>query len=185
MPASKGSAPTSPSYGSKRTLLSRPSDCFYFVFFVFHIINFLCIDGQSFWPIAIVPKALQKVKQDYLQDSRDPFLIAFDSNDIQYQWFAVSVYSSLLIQNPVFVAGVWMLWKGESITLILRVPYPLKRISIADDKRIYPIMASYGLLGELTTHQKLRRTCSHTDLKRLRLRCNVWLQSCMDPKQVN
>lgn len=102
-----------PSASSKQRLLSRPLDCFYFAFFVFHLVNFVCIDGQSFWPTSVVPRALQQVKQDYLRDSGDPFLSAFDKGDAKYAWFAVSVYSSLVFQNPVFVAGVWALWKGE------------------------------------------------------------------------
>jgi hypothetical protein len=110
-PASKSLAQSSP--GSKRGLLSRPLDCFYFAFYVFHLVNFVCIDGQSFWPTSIVPRALQQVKQDYLRDSGDPFLIAFDKGEPKYVWFSVSVYSSLVFQNPVFVAGVWAMWNGE------------------------------------------------------------------------
>jgi hypothetical protein len=57
---------------------------------------------------------LSQVKRDYIRDSGDPFVQAFDRKDSHYLWFAVSVYSSVVFQNQVFIAGVIMLWKGES-----------------------------------------------------------------------
>ena len=94
-------------------LLQRRLDCFYFLYFAFHILNFICIDGQSFWPEQMIPQALRQVKLDYLRDSGDPFLTAFDKGDARYTWFAVSVYTALIVQNPIFVLAVIMLWKGE------------------------------------------------------------------------
>lgn len=98
---------------NRKKLLSRPLDCFYFTFFTFHIINFLCIDGQSFWPSSFIPQVLKQVKINYLQDSGDPFVSAFDQGDTRYIWFTISVYGSLVFQNPVFIAGLICLWKGE------------------------------------------------------------------------
>jgi hypothetical protein len=141
----------------RQPLYSRPLDCFYFIFFAFHIVNFLCIDGQSFWPSWLVPTVLREVKEDYIRDSGDPFVQAFDNRDSRYLWFGVSVYGSLIFQNPVFVAGVWMLWTGELRSFLFFVRQTMETAShthflfflgvTADDKRIYPIMAAYGILG--------------------------------------
>jgi hypothetical protein len=165
MPASIASACVPVSEAHRRPLSSRPIDCFYILYFTFHIVNFLCIDGQSFWPFWMVPSVLQGVKKDYLRDSGDPFIQAFDNGDSRYLWFNVSVYESLILQNPVFVAGVWLLWKGE-LRIVRRCtsqPSPARTIEegggglfltfdivspLADDKRIYPILSAYGILGE-------------------------------------
>lgn len=110
-----------------KPLLKRPLDLFYFSYFIFNIITFLLIDGQNFYPSDLVPKALKEIVQQYLKDSGDPFVLALRSHDRHYIWFATSMWSSLLLQNPVYILAAWSLWK--------------------DEKRIYPIMASYGMLG--------------------------------------
>lgn len=113
---------------STKPLLKRPLDLFYLTYFVFNVITFLFIDGQNFYPSNLVPEALKRVVQDYLKDSGDPFVLALRAHDRKYIWFATSMWSSLLFQNPVYLLSIWGLWK--------------------DEKRIYPIMASYGMLGE-------------------------------------
>ena len=120
MSAKKTGTGPLPETPGRRPLLSRPLDCFYLAFFAFHILNFVFIDGQSFYPAALIPASLRQVKLDYLRDSGDPFVKAFDRSDPAYVWFAVSVYGSLVFQNPVFVAGVWMLWKGEQLREVQR-----------------------------------------------------------------
>lgn len=112
---------------STKPLIKRPLDLFYFTYFIFNVITFLLIDGQNFYPSSLVPEALKRIVQDYLKDSGDPFVLALRSHDRQYIWFATSMWSSLVFQNPVYLLAIWGLWK--------------------DEKRIYPIMASYGMLG--------------------------------------
>ena len=99
----------------RKPLLQRPLDAFYFAYFVFHILTFICIDGQNFYPPQFVPRVLRQVLQDYLHDSGDPFVKGLQAHDGQYTWFALSMYSSLVFQNPVFVAGSWCLWRGMSL----------------------------------------------------------------------
>lgn len=99
---------------TNRVLLrQRPLDAFYLVYFAFHILTFICIDGQNFYPEALVPATLKRVMSDYLRDSGDPFVKGLQAGDPRYTWFATSMYSSLVFQNPVFVAGIVCLWRGE------------------------------------------------------------------------
>lgn len=118
-----------------RPLLKRPLDLFYFVFLVFNIFTFIFVDGQNFYPSNLIPHFMKQIVQDYLRDSGDPFVQALHKNDLRYIWFATSMQSELYFQVPIFVFGSWFIWK--------------------DDKRIYPVLISYGLLASFTTLQCL------------------------------
>lgn len=104
----------------RRALRERPWDLFYFVYFIFHILVFLFIDGQNFYPPRLVPRALGAIVDDYLTRSSDPFVLALRAGDRRYLWFTTSMWSSLVFQNPVFVAGAWCLWYGGYEWCVMR-----------------------------------------------------------------
>ncbi|WFD38019.1 uncharacterized protein MJAP1_000967 [Malassezia japonica] len=112
-------------------LRRRYVDLFYFVYFAFHLFASLCVDIQGLLPPAVVPEVLRNVLQDYLEQSADPLIP--NVWHPRYAWFRVSLLSEFVIQVPAFVIGMVALWN--------------------DDKRVYPLLAVYGLLGSFTTLQ--------------------------------
>ncbi|WFD06382.1 hypothetical protein MVES1_001727 [Malassezia vespertilionis] len=77
---------------------------------------------------------------NYLVKSADPLLP--NAWLPQYTWFRISLLSEFVFQLPVFAIGLYAMWNSTSI-----------RILTADEKRWYPLLATYGAIGCFTTMQ--------------------------------
>ncbi|KAL9931211.1 hypothetical protein V8E36_009938 [Tilletia maclaganii] len=116
-----------------RSLRSRPVDAVYVAFMISHLFASLLVDGQTFYPAALVPAALKQVKADYLRDSNDPILRNVLSP--AYVWFWTAMMVEIVVQVPSFALGAWALAR--------------------DDKRFYPLLIAYSACASVTTLQCL------------------------------
>jgi sigma intracellular receptor 2 len=71
-------------------LTSRPLDAFYFGFFILHAAIALLIDLQHLYPQHLLPDALKRVPQFYIDVSHDPLIMGAQGlfgDPWQYAWF--------------------------------------------------------------------------------------------------
>ncbi|KAK9338957.1 transmembrane protein 6/97 [Lipomyces starkeyi] len=108
------------------TLLKRPLDTFYFVYFVLHIFITLIIDSAGVIPPDSRPtfqKALLKIQ---IEENKDPLMANVPV------WLYTFIGVEVLFQLPVFIGGAWGLYK-------------------ADFKRTYIALLIYGVNASITT----------------------------------
>ncbi|PKI84323.1 hypothetical protein MVES_001626 [Malassezia vespertilionis] len=122
------------------TLYRRYVDLLYFLYFAMHLFASVCIDIQALVPAYYVPQLFRDILQgapfstthaDYLVKSADPLLP--NAWLPQYTWFRISLLSEFVFQLPVFAIGLYAMWNNE--------------------KRWYPLLATYGAIGCFTTMQ--------------------------------
>jgi hypothetical protein len=94
------------------SLLKRPLDLVYFIYFFTHIPVTLAIDFQVFYPPHLVPQALKDALVMYIRDYKDPFLGA----NPPLFWFMSFMYSELFFQFIFFFIACFGLWKGKRLT---------------------------------------------------------------------
>jgi hypothetical protein len=92
-----------------KSILSRPLDLAYFVYFVIHIFATVAIDSQYYCPPQLVPQVLKDTLQFYLDTYKDPFM----GSSIPLYWFSSFVFIELLIQLPFFFIACNGLLKGN------------------------------------------------------------------------
>ncbi|CAO3648840.1 unnamed protein product [Cunninghamella blakesleeana] len=90
------------------TLLNRPLDLLYFVYFATHIPVTLLIDFQAFYPPQIVPQVLKDVLAILINHFKDPLM---GSKEPLY-WFLSFLYCELFIQFIFFFLACYGLWKN-------------------------------------------------------------------------
>ncbi|SJX61977.1 uncharacterized protein SRS1_10592 [Sporisorium reilianum f. sp. reilianum] len=136
MSSTSPSKPASPSLHRPRTLAERPLDILYLAYFGIHLLASLAIDAQLTYPPysqTLFPEPLRNVLRDYLESSKDPFLLAAERASAEHVWFRVLLASETLFQIPCFAVAIWGL--------------------IHDEKRTYPLMVCYGTLAASSTLQ--------------------------------
>ncbi|KAK9358641.1 transmembrane protein 6/97 [Lipomyces starkeyi] len=99
------------------TLLKRPLDTFYFVYFVLHIFITLIIDSAGVIPPDSRPtfqKALLKIQ---IEENKDPLMANVPV------WLYTFIGVEVLFQLPVFIGGAWGLYKDYEKTYIALLIY--------------------------------------------------------------
>ncbi|ORZ23233.1 transmembrane protein 6/97 [Absidia repens] len=92
------------------SLLSRPLDLVYFIYFVTHIPVTFLIDFQVFYPASIVPQVLKDALAMFVNDFKDPLMGA----DPPHYWFLSFVYCELFFQFIFFFVACHGLWKDST-----------------------------------------------------------------------
>ncbi|KAI0046729.1 hypothetical protein FA95DRAFT_1493602 [Auriscalpium vulgare] len=120
---------------ARRTLTSRPTDLFYFVFFLIHIPATLLIDCQALYPPAYVPDVIRALPAWYVAMSGDPLvggamgLLPVPERELV--WFKTFLCLEAVFQLPTFFIGARGLWRGS--------------------RGIYPLLIIYGASTATTT----------------------------------
>ncbi|KAI8081326.1 transmembrane protein 6/97 [Halteromyces radiatus] len=91
------------------SLLKRPLDLVYFIYFFTHIPVTLLIDFQTFYPTELVPGFLKDTRNIFIQDYKDPFL----ASEPPHYWFLSFLYSELFFQFVFFFIACHGLWKDS------------------------------------------------------------------------
>lgn len=92
----------------KKSILSRPLDLIYFIYFATHIPVTLCIDFQVFYPTHLVPTALSDALKFYIDTYKDPFM----GSQTPVYWFLSFICCELIVQLPFFFIACVGLIKG-------------------------------------------------------------------------
>ncbi|KAH8833877.1 transmembrane protein 6/97 [Flagelloscypha sp. PMI_526] len=112
----------------RRSLLSRPLDLLYIIFFAFHLPASLLMDFQYIVPGSWVPEIMKPLPDHYVKQSNDPLvgglLGYFGDTGSSLVWFKTLCFVEMLVQVPIFILGAWGLWK--------------------DSKFIYPVLLAYA-----------------------------------------
>ncbi|KAI8094889.1 transmembrane protein 6/97 [Gilbertella persicaria] len=119
------------------TLLSRPLDLVYFIYFSSHILATCCIDSQAFLPSEWYPQVLKDLLSFYVHTYKDPFMGNPD------YWFKSFVVCELVFQLPFFVYACIGLLKN---TQHLRFPLAIYGAHVATT--VLPLLAEVLLNPE-------------------------------------
>ena len=104
------------STGRPKPITERPLDVLYLAYFVIHLIVSIAVDAQLTYPPysqRLFPEPLRKVLQDYLKQSKDPFLLAAEASSSGHVWFRVLLASETVFQIPCFIIFIRGLLNGE------------------------------------------------------------------------
>lgn len=93
---------------AKKSLISRPLDLIYFIYFASHIPVTLAIDLQVFFPPQWIPQVLKDALTFYIETYKDPFM----GSSTPAYWFLSFVACELFIQLPFFFMACMSLIKG-------------------------------------------------------------------------
>ncbi|KAI9359665.1 hypothetical protein DFJ73DRAFT_957453 [Zopfochytrium polystomum] len=88
----------------RRSLLSRPLDLFFVVFFLLHIPTTLLIGTQSLVPASAVPAPLRDAVKSWAATSGDPWLARIAAEQPLPAWWIATVAVELAFQLP------WFFW---------------------------------------------------------------------------
>ncbi|GAN04293.1 transmembrane protein 97 [Mucor ambiguus] len=103
---------------AKKSLLSRPLDLIYFLYFASHIPVTLAIDFQVFYPPQWVPQVLKDALKFYTETYKDPFM----GSSTPIYWFLSFIVCELLVQLPFFfMACVGLVKNSKYIRLPLAI----------------------------------------------------------------
>lgn len=94
---------------AKKSLLSRPLDLIYFLYFASHIPVTLAIDFQVFYPPQFVPQVLKDALKFYTETYKDPFM----GSSTPVYWFLSFIVCELFVQLPFFFMACVGLVKGK------------------------------------------------------------------------
>ncbi|CAO0790683.1 unnamed protein product [Mucor circinelloides] len=103
---------------AKKSLISRPLDLVYFLYFATHIPVTLAIDFQVFCPPQWVPQVLKDALKFYTETYKDPFM----GSSAPTYWFLSFIVCELLVQLPFFfIACVGLFKDSKYIRLPLAI----------------------------------------------------------------
>ncbi|KAI8074569.1 transmembrane protein 6/97 [Gongronella butleri] len=89
------------------SLLQRPLDLVYFIYFATHIPVTVLIDFQVFYPAHWVPQVLKDALLMFANDYKDPFM---GSSEPVY-WYLSFIYAEALFQFAFFFVACKGLWQ--------------------------------------------------------------------------
>ncbi|CEP19199.1 hypothetical protein [Parasitella parasitica] len=101
-----------------KSLVSRPLDLIYFLYFASHIPVTLAIDFQVFYPPQWVPQVLKDALAFYTETYKDPFM----GSSTPVYWFLSFIVCELFVQLPFFfMACVGLIKDSKYIRLPLAI----------------------------------------------------------------
>ncbi|KAG8929915.1 hypothetical protein FRC01_003540 [Tulasnella sp. 417] len=104
-------------------MLPRALDKVYLVYFALALLIGIFIDLQDYWPAGTLPGILKQIKDQYLEDSKDPLLTAALGGAPQMAWFDSLVFQEFIFQLPALYLIVKGILQGSRSSYIWILAY--------------------------------------------------------------